>query len=153
MSGQEPPTTQGVTTKGTEIDSKCYREPDLHLSQTHLTGCLALNASGSDRSLTVHIQLTSPKHQTFYVYLFGIGFNSTPIGGIAMSTISSNGGSFLCKAFEGSHDDGLVTCPYQCKCPDTCSSVVAYINNKMAVSLCKISGWNPLIAANIKMTL
>ena len=116
--------------------------PEIHISSRNLASCLALNFSNSDTSRTVNIQLTTSKQRTFHVSLTGIGLHCSPAGGIAMSTISNNGDSIWCKSLVGSHEDGLVTCHYECKCPDVCSNVKAYISNTITVSLCKIGGWN-----------
>ena len=118
------------------------RLPDLHISPGNLTSCLKLNSSRSGHSLIVHIHLTTPKQRIFDVYLSGGGLNCSPVWGILISTISNKKDSIWCKSFIGSHEGGLVTCPYRCNCPDICSKAVAYISNKMNVSLCKISGWN-----------
>ena len=118
------------------------RVPDLHISPRNLTSCLKLNSSRSDPSLIVHIHLTTPKQRIFDIYLSGGDLNCSPVGGIRISTISNKKDSTWCKSFIGSHEGDLVTCPYRCKCPGVCSKAVAYISNKMNVSLCKISGWN-----------
>ena len=85
---------------------------------------------------------TIPKQHTSHVSLSGMRLNCSIVGGIVMSTISANGDTMRCKSLLGSDEGGLVTCPYQCKCPDFCSNVVAYINNKVGTSLCKICEWN-----------
>ena len=129
--------TQMETSEGT-----CNRVPELYISSGNLTGCMAMNSSGSDSSVTVRIHLTTSKQRTFHVSLSGIGLSCSPVGGIVMSTVSNNGGSVGCKALIGSHEEGLVTCHYDCKCPDVCSYALTYIYNKMTVSLCKITDWN-----------
>ena len=139
---KDSPTTVKMTTQRNEIDGPCDRVPEHNISQKTLTGCMSLNSSGRDQSMMVRIHLTRPKHRTFHLSLSGVGLNCSPIGGIAMSTVSNNGDLIRCKALIASNDDELVTCPYQCKCPDVCSNAVAHISKMMAVSLCKISGWN-----------
>ena len=131
--------TQMETSEGT-----CNWVPDLYISSRNLTGCMSMNSSGSASSVTVRIHLTTTKQKIFHVSLSGIGLNCSPAGGVVMMTVSNNVGLIGCKALIGSHEGGLVTCPYECKCPDVCSHAMAYIYNKMAVSLCKISDWNSL---------
>ena len=131
-----------MTTQTNEIEGPCDRVPELNISQTNLSGCMPLNSGGRDQSMMVRIHLTRPKHRTFHLSLSGVGLNCSPIGGIVMSTVSNNGDLIRCKALVDSNDDEPVTCPYQCKCPDVCGTAVAHISNRMAVSLCKISGWN-----------
>ena len=114
---------------------------DLHVSARNLTKCMSLDSSGGESLVRVHIHLTVPKQRTFPVYLSGIDLNCNPIGGIAMLIISNNGDLIRCKALVSSHEEGIVTCPYECKCPDICSVVVAYIDDKVTLSLCKIGGW------------
>ena len=129
--------TQRKNSEGT-----CYRVPDLYISSKNLTGCLSMSSKGSDPSVTVRIDLAIPKQRTFHISLSGIRLNCSPVGGIVLSTISNNGDSIGCKALVGSYEEGLVTCPFECKCLHICSHAVAYIYNKMTVSLCKISDWN-----------
>ena len=130
-----------MTTQRNEMEGPCHRVPELHISQTNPSGCMSLNSGGRDQSLIVRIHLTRPKHRTFHVSLSGVALNCSPIGGIAMSTVSSDGDLIRCKALIASNSDELVTCPYQCKCPDVCSNAVAHISNWMVVSFCEISGW------------
>ena len=136
-----------MTTMGIEIGGTCHWVPDLYISSRNLTSCMTIHPSGSDRSVALQINLTSPRQRNFHVSLSGVGLNCSPVGGIVMSTISSNEDLIQCKSLVASRDDGLVTCAYQCKCPDVCSNAVAYFNNKMEVSLCKISGWYVLTDA------
>ena len=124
------------------IQGSCYRSPDLHISTKNLTGCMSLDSIGSVPSLMVHIHLKSAKQRTFQFSLSGIGLNCSPVSGFAMATISNNGDSIWCKASVGSREERVVTCPYQCQCPDVCSSTMAYIRDKIGVCLCKISEWN-----------
>ena len=129
-----------MTPNRNDIGIACYRVPELHISARNLTKCMSLNTRGNDKSITVRIHLTSPKQRAFRVSLSGMGFNCSPVGGIVMSTVSNKGNSIWCKSLVGNHayDDGLITCPYHCNCPDICSSTLLNINNMMAVVLCKI---------------
>ena len=136
-----------MSTKRNEMEDTCYRVPDIHISSVNLTECLSLHTSGNHRSVRVHIHLTIARKRTFRVSLSGTGLNCSPGGGMAMSTTSVNGGSIWCKALVGSHEEGLVTCSYECKCPDVCNSTVAYINTNMGLSLCKFRGWIPVTIA------
>ena len=131
-----------MPSKENEFGAVCHLLPDLHIIPKHLTKCTPLNVNSSDRYATVYIRLTIPKQHTFHVSLSGMRLNCSPVGGIVMSTISAYGDTMRCKSLLGSDEGGLVTCPYQCKCPDVCSKVVAYINNKVGTSLCKIREWN-----------
>ena len=131
-----------MTTKTNEIEDTCNRVAELYFSVRNLTRCMSLNSNGSGRSVKVHINLIVAKQRSFRVSLSGMGLNCSPIGGILMSTISRNGNAIRCKALVGSHEDGLLTCPYECKCPDVCSNAVTYIHDKVKLSLCKIVGWN-----------
>ena len=131
--------TQMKNTEGT-----CYPLPDLYISSRNLTGCISMNSSGNHSSVAVRIHPRTPKQRTFHVSLSGIGLNCSLAGGIVMSTVSNNGDSVGCKALIGSHEEGIVTCHFDCECPDVCSYAMAYIYNKMNVSLCKISDWNAL---------
>ena len=133
------PTTAELTTEMNENENTCDRLPDLHLCSRNLTRCMLLDSSGSARKMKVHIHLTTPKQRTFHVSLSGMGLNCSPIRGVVMSTISSNGKSIRCKALVGSHEDALDICRYECKCPDVCSNVVVYISDTLGVSLCEIN--------------
>ena len=137
-----------MTANLNEIDGTCNRVPDLHISPNNLTRCMALNSLRSERPLRMHINLKSPKYMTFSLVLSGMGLNCSPIGGISLLPITARGESTRCKAFVGSNEGGIDTCPYQCKCPGVCSKVVMYISDKMAMSLCKIVVWN---ASNVTL--
>ena len=137
----------GNDDNGSEIGGFCFWVPDLYISSKNISSCMTLHPIGSDRPVALQINLTSPRQRSFHVSLSGVGINCSPVGRIVMSTISSNEDLIHCKSLVASHDDGLVTCTYQCKCTDVCSNAVAYFNNKMEVSLCKISGWFVLTSA------
>ena len=124
-----------------EVEAACHLVPDLYISPRNITKCMPLNVKNSQYA-TVYIHLTIPKQHTFHVSLSGMRLNCSPVGGIVMSVISDSGDTMRCKSLLGSDEGGLVTCPYQCKCPSVCSSVVAYINNRVEASLCKIGEWN-----------
>ena len=141
-----------MSTKRNKIENSCNRVPDLHLFPENLTRCMFLNSVGSAISVTMHMHFTIPKQRTFHVLLSGLGLNCSPIGGIVMSTSSSDGVSIRCKALLGSHKDELVTCPWECKCPGICSIAVVYISDKMSVSLCKVSDWNASITSSLNCT-
>ena len=131
-----------MTTKRHEIEDTCDLAPDFHISPRNLTMCMSLNSIGSHHSATVRIHLTNPKQRAFYISLSGMRLNCSPIGGIIMSAISDNGDAIRCKSLLGSYEEDLVTCPYHCECPNICSNVVAFINNKSRASLCNIGDWH-----------
>ena len=118
--------------------SSCGRQPNSAILSGYFKDCTKMIATVEYHYTKLQYHTFNPKIKAFPVTFEGTGLNCKSATQILLYVASVNDSLIRCNLWSDLLSNGVARCSYRCKCPEVCSVLEVYLDNRYTASICQI---------------